>query len=150
MASTHPRFNAFLKMYDNAHQTRKAYLHKRLRLFIAICAVIFMMLVYAYLTGKYNYLITPLQGGTPFLLTDKLFYWFMAGLLAGAFIAHLTNEAEYLYSVWKLAGKMTSQFGKNVEMEIEKDLGMNNRMKGMKSAKTVKTTSYRRKSRNKR
>ena len=146
MATNPHRIHTFMRLYDNGHQTRKAYFHKRLRLFIAICAVIFLMLVYAYINAKYDFLASPLDGSAAFILSDKLFYWFLAGLIAGAFIAHFTNEAEHLYSVWKLAGKITTQFGKNVETEVERDFGMKRQM----APKGAKTAKYGRKGRKKR
>ena len=50
MANPH-RIRTFLNMYGNAHKSRKAYLQKRVRLFIAICAfTIFKVLL---VTGGY-------------------------------------------------------------------------------------------------
>ncbi|VVB67051.1 Uncharacterised protein [Candidatus Norongarragalina meridionalis] len=64
------------------------------RVIVILLAGIGMASVYDYLMDKYTRLVN-VEGIAPFILSEKLFYWFMTGVLFGIITLDVMYEAEF-------------------------------------------------------
>lgn len=81
-----------------------------------------LALIYEYLTNKYFYGLayTPI-GGEPvfFVLSEKLFAWFVTGTIFGAVMLFLVFEGEFVLGLVKLARAIESEAEKGL-LKFEK------------------------------
>ena len=64
------------------------------RVIVILLAGIGASFVYDYLVGKYTRLVN-VEGIAPFILSDRLFYWFMTGVLFGIITLAIMYEGEF-------------------------------------------------------
>ncbi|PIO06298.1 hypothetical protein COT29_01795 [Candidatus Micrarchaeota archaeon CG08_land_8_20_14_0_20_59_11] len=64
------------------------------RIIAILLAGVGVSFVYNYLVGKYTRLVN-VEGIEPFILSDKLFYWFMTGVLFGIIALAVMYEGEF-------------------------------------------------------
>lgn len=93
-----------LTYYKFGHAQRKPWANVKWRVAITLLAVAGLLATQDYLYGKYGVLSTAYS--PPFVLADKLFYWFVTGFLFGVIAFALITEGEYLLGLWKIAKSM--------------------------------------------
>ena len=105
--------------YKTAHQTRLQFFSLTWRVIVVLIAVLSMLFIYDYLANKYFLVVSGI--GDPFLLADRLFYWFIVGVFFGVVAIGVIYEGEYLINL--------NKFAKDVERETGDVLSMLARQK---------------------
>ncbi len=121
-AATHSRtrrVHRFLALYQSSQRERLAWFSARWRLFICLLLACAILLTYGYLQGKYFAVSTAYQ--PVFIVSEKLFYWFIVGLFFGLAAMFLVTEGEHALGLWKLSKKLEAT-ERGVERGIEHEI----------------------------
>ncbi|HEV8289781.1 MAG TPA: hypothetical protein VGQ00_02390 [Candidatus Norongarragalinales archaeon] len=90
--------------YYVANRQRQAWFSGKFRLFVSAVVATGILLVYYHLQSAYSHDGTPIQiliGQNAYLLYEKLFNWFIAGMFFGILAAGLLFEGEFILGIWK-------------------------------------------------
>ncbi|MFH0972189.1 MAG: hypothetical protein V1835_06530 [Candidatus Micrarchaeota archaeon] len=90
-----------LRAYKVAHKYREEWYNVKWRLVVVALSVLFICFVYWYLNSYKPYAYFIEEFG--FLLSDRLFYWFMIGALFGIISVGLIFEGEFLLGLRNIA-----------------------------------------------
>jgi hypothetical protein len=106
-----------LDYYRFGQMQRKPWANTRWRIGVTLLAMAALFITQDYLQGKYGVLSADYS--PPFLISDKLSYWFIAGFLFGVVSYALITEGEYLIGLWKVAKTIEKGVGKEIEREAK-------------------------------
>ena len=107
--------------YVSAHEKRMQFYSWKWRLFAVLLAVLIVLFVNDYLQAKYAptvvYTLSPDGSISPasYTLADKLFNWFMTGVIFGIIALAILYEGEFLLGINKMIKAWEKQAGKNVQ-----------------------------------
>ncbi len=111
--------------YMSAHGIRRDFFNWKWRLFVILLAALLVLFVNDYLQGKYagTAVIAISPDGTadaaPYTLPDKLFNWFMTGMLFGIVALAVLYEGEFILGL----RRMVVHFEKQAERGVQRALG---------------------------
>lgn len=115
--------------YLSANGIRRNFYSWKWRLFVALLAALVILSVNEYLQTKYA-ATAVLQinadgnaGEAPYTLPDKMFNWFMTGVLFGIVALAVLYEGEFILSL----RRMIARFERNAERGVEKAFGAQRR-----------------------
>ncbi len=92
-----------MRAYKVAHKYREEWYDIRWRGVIVLFSAFFIGFVYWYLQNRYFYVVEEFQ----FLLSEKLFYWFMIGSLFGIISIGLIFEGEFFLGLRNIAKELS-------------------------------------------
>ena len=94
--------------YSFIHHKRKLWFSWKWRLFCVLLAIAIILIVQEYLESRYLIPTNDLLGKT-FLLSDRLFYWFMTGTLFGIITLAVLYEGEFILGLRRVVKHMEKQ-----------------------------------------
>jgi hypothetical protein len=97
------------RAYKVAHKYREQWYNIKWRAVMILASVLFITFVYWYLGQHYFYVIEEFQ----FVLSERLFYWFMIGALFGIISIGLIFEGEFLLGLHDIS-KELAEAEKNI------------------------------------
>jgi len=110
--------------YASAHGIRRDFFNLKWRLFVILLAALLVLFVNDYLQNKYaaTAVIAISPDGTadaaPYALPDKLFNWFMTGVLFGIVALGVLNEGEFILGL----RRMIMRFERDAERGVKRAL----------------------------
>lgn len=90
------------RAYKVAHKYREEWYDIRWRAIIILASVGFIFFINYYLGSKYFFIIEEFQ----FVLSEKLFYWFMIGTLFGIISIGMIFEGEFLLGLRRISKEL--------------------------------------------
>jgi hypothetical protein len=97
------RIKRFFHYYRIANRNRWDWISWKWRVFAVLVAAVVILYVSDYLTGKYFGIATTMGHAAPFIISEKIFYWFMTGFFLGMIVVTLIFEGEFVLGIRKLA-----------------------------------------------
>ena len=111
--------------YISAHRRRMDFYSWKWRLLVILTAALLALFVNDYLQAKYAgaivFTLNPDGSGLApagYAMADKLFYWFMTGVLFGIVALAVLNEGEFILGIRKMLKKIGSE-----ERKVEREVG---------------------------
>ncbi len=98
----------FFNFYSLVHHKRKLWFSWKWRVFCVLLAIAIILIVQEYLELRYLLPATDLLGKT-FLLSERLFYWFMTGTLFGIITLAVIYEGEFILGLRRVVKHMERQ-----------------------------------------
>ncbi len=123
--------------YLSAHGIRRDFYNWKWRLFIIFLACLVILFINDYLQGKYVATVAfeAKADGTleaaSYAFADKLFNWFMTGVLFGIIALAVLYEGEFILGL----RKMISKFEKQAQSQVGRMAGLKQRRKNVKQRK---------------
>ena len=98
------------------------------RIFVILVSIILLLYVNDYLHDKYSTYAMTAGHPEPFLISEKLFYWFVTGFMFGIIVISVMFEGEFLLGLRKWIREIEAgaeqeirNAGKKIGKEIEKE-----------------------------
>jgi uncharacterized membrane protein YhhN len=113
MTKTIERAKSALQVYHSAGKYRKHWFDVTWRIVVIAIAAIGLLFARQHLNENYSFIALS-NTGDWFMLSDKLLYWFFAGMLFGLFLAALLFEGELWLGSWKIAKALERREGKKM------------------------------------
>ncbi len=101
------RVKNLLAYYKHANVNRRNLTSLKWRVLVVLLLIVVMVVVREHLTGKYlaEFSANPLA----YLVLDKVYYWFVAGVIIGIGFSWLLYEGEFVIALYKLVARIESQ-----------------------------------------
>jgi len=117
------RLKKIAKYYRLTQPTRAQWHSTTWRIIVILLAIVLSLYVNDYLQGKY-FQAVELPSGVV-ILADKLFSWFMTGVIFGILLVGLMYEGEFIIGL----NKLTRALENNAQAELDKMFGSKKRKK---------------------
>ncbi|HIH20364.1 TPA: hypothetical protein HA244_03795 [Candidatus Micrarchaeota archaeon] len=94
--------------YISAHSRRRDFYNWKWRVFLIFLAVLTVLFVNDYLQAKYvDTAVNKINAdgsitAAPYAIADRLFYWFMTGVLFGVVALAVLNEGEFILGLRRM------------------------------------------------
>ena len=122
-----PKLAHFVDAWKVAGNARKHWFNAKWRLLVVLLLIASALLVRDYLEDKY---VAEFAATTVpvYLVLDKVFYWFLVGVVFGGAAAALMFEGEFAIGIWK----SLKHFEKQAAREIGRKFGAGKKKRRIK------------------